>query len=475
MRESLTGADYDWVDSPTFDEYDPELIAAKRRTAEAPPSPGGMTARFGTRWPTTLSRKWKTRREQRKLSLSESVQESTPSRSRASSLRAPSVLEGRAEIPMPLTPSESFIVETPEQLANSAADITSELSPDDAYPAAMTEEEPEVEEKLSRTPLLPPVMAPLQTSHHEEPVQSPLQSPKIVDTPTSPHSPPSTVYNSPMFPTAAVTTTATANVVGYPSPPLSTRPSMSSFHQQALPTPSSEIPPMLLTPSAPPDEWALRLGHANFTIHPEPYEAPEQPTVADVQRLRQDWETARRSYSRHLGRVAECYSTTSRTYALTEEKWATVDTAWRRAHDRALTAVAPSLSASQGPASAPPSPAAAPSAKTLDAEGDHPMPTTTPPAAGPAAATAAADASPPAAGPAVPVDEPPVEPIKLPPLNGPESQGKFPSIGDRGIVGPMQRVSPRAPPSPPPRPSRKRAFWKFLQGVFPLPPMGRAG
>ena len=372
---------------------------------------------------------------------------------------------------MPPTPSESFIAETPEQLVNSADDMQSEFPPMEDDPDAATEE-PEPEEKLSRTPLLPPIMAPLQTNQHEESIQSPLQSPKIVDTPTSPHSPPSTVYNSPMFPTAAVTTTATTNVVGYPSPPLSTRPSMTSIHQHALPTPSSEIPPMLLTPSAPPDEWAMRLGHANFTIHPEPYDMPEQPNVADVQRLRQNWETARRTFSRHLGRVAECYSTTSRTYALTEEKWATIDTAWRRAHDRALTAVAPLLSASQCTTSAPNSPAPLTPANTADMDGDPPKSIATLPRAEVAAMSDKVSIM---AEPTLPVDEPPAEPIKLPPLNGPQSQGKFPSIGDRGIVGPMQRVPPRAPPSPPARPSRKRAFWKFVQSMFPaVPAMGRA-
>ena len=372
------------------------------------------------------------------------------SRSRASSLRAPSVLEGRTEVPLPPTPSESFVLETPEQMLNSAGDISQDIAfPDDTSGAAADGEEVEAEGPFSRTPLLPPVMTSLKTIPDDEPIQSPLQSPKVIETPTSPHSP---ALSSPYFPTPAVTTTATT--ISLPSPPLSTRPSMSSVRHHPLVSslpPASDIPPMLLSPTlVPQDEWALRLGHANFNIKPEPYDAPAQPTITDVQQLRQAWESARREYAKHLSRTGCVYSTTSRPYALTEEKWAAIDAAWKRAHDRALAAIAPharpqirSRAASAAAATAPTSPTNKPT------NADDPVKkegTTTDEAA------------------ILSTDEPSNAPIKMPPLNGPQSAGKFPAIGDRGIVGLMQRAPP---PVAPPRPSRKRAFWKFLQGMFP--------
>ena len=445
MRDSFQGADYEWVDSPGLDDFEFEYAAAKRRRAE-PPSPSGMTARLRTRFP-VLSRQWKSRGgERRKSSLSESFQESIVSRSRASSLRAPSVLEGRTDIPMPPTPSESFIVETPEQLANSTGNVSQDIVDPEAEPP-VEDDEVEPEETLSRTPLLPPVMTSLQSVPQDEPVQSPLQSPKIVETPTSPQSP---ALNSCRFPTPAVTTTATT--IGLPSPPLSSRPSMSSVHRSvhqiqhplstAPVTAAADIPPMLLSPAAAPqDEWADRLGHANFTIYPEPYELPAPTAIGEVQRLRQDWEVARHAYSRHLGRAAECYSTTSRTYALTEQKWATVDAAWRAAHDRAIATLAsPALTIAEAEAEA--------EARTRPTE-----------------ITSAISASAIDPGTTTPAADAPAPPIRMPPLNGPQCAGKFPAIGDRGIVGPMTRAPPPASPT---RPSRKRAFWKFLQGMFPV-------
>ena len=215
LRASHLGADYEWVDSPAFEDFDVDFATAKRRRAE-PPSPSGMTARFRTRFP-VLSRQFTKKGERRKSSLPDSTHEPTVSRSRASSLRSPSLLDGRFDYSMPPTPGESFVVETPERMANSAGDVAQKLAdPASAEQEHGDDKEAEFEEKLSRTPLLPPVLASIRTVPADEPIQSPLQSPKIVGTPTSPQSP---TLSSRHFPTPAVTTTATT--IGLPSPNVS--------------------------------------------------------------------------------------------------------------------------------------------------------------------------------------------------------------------------------------------------------------
>jgi hypothetical protein len=82
------------------------------------------------------------------------------------------------------------------------------------------------------------------------------------------------------------------------------------------------------------DIWAIRLGHANFTIEPEPY-YPPQCTGQACQRLLEGWETARVEYMRVIARVSEHYGPSSPTYRLTEEKWAEIDKKWHTNFDRA--------------------------------------------------------------------------------------------------------------------------------------------
>jgi hypothetical protein len=77
------------------------------------------------------------------------------------------------------------------------------------------------------------------------------------------------------------------------------------------------------------DEWAIKLGHANFHITPEPY-LPEVCDAQTCRQLRDDWEAARVEFMRQAARVSEHYGVTSRTYLLTEQKWAEIDAVWRR-------------------------------------------------------------------------------------------------------------------------------------------------
>jgi hypothetical protein len=76
------------------------------------------------------------------------------------------------------------------------------------------------------------------------------------------------------------------------------------------------------------DEWSDRLGHANFTIVPRPY----QPLTTDLDALtalRADWDLAKVNYTKHLCRTGEHYGMTSNTYTLTQAKWADIEREWR--------------------------------------------------------------------------------------------------------------------------------------------------
>lgn len=76
------------------------------------------------------------------------------------------------------------------------------------------------------------------------------------------------------------------------------------------------------------DYWAIKLGHANFHIKPEPY-LPDVSNMQTCKRLLDDWESARVEYMRVTSRVSEHYGPTSQTYKLTEQKWAEIDDQWR--------------------------------------------------------------------------------------------------------------------------------------------------
>lgn len=119
-----------------------------------------------------------------------------------------------------------------------------------------------------------------------------------------------------------------------PAPAVRAKPSVASF--RLSPTgPDLQIPfPNLLND----DEWCDRLGHANFTILPTPYQ-PEDATLPALKQLRQDWDLARVNYTKHLFRTGENYGETSNIYALTQDKWAEVERSWRRVHDRAMERV----------------------------------------------------------------------------------------------------------------------------------------
>jgi hypothetical protein len=248
---------------------------------------------------------------------------------------------------------------------------------------------------LTSTPLLPPLMVELRASK-DSPMQSPLQSPAIA----SPH--PFSATNSPMV--------GTPQMPSLPSPPLSNRPSISSFHRPGHMTPSSDIPPLPMHDVG--DEWAIKLGHANFDIFPEPY----MPVRCDPETCRQlviDWETARCNFVRHQVRTGEHYGITSKTYKLTEDKWAEIDNQWKKYHDAVVAAALPY------------------GHQDLDSPTS---PTQTAP------------------------------PTLMSAIHGNNDDGKFPELGDEGIVGPMVQIASRMPY----KQSRKTSLLRMFEDMkFP--------
>lgn len=151
--------------------------------------------------------------------------------------------------------------------------------------------------------------------------------------------------------TTAIMSSSMSPMEVLPSPPLSTKQSVSSFRPSHVPHhsisgASSSGSLMLPTPMSPQsagptsapslelhDEWSDLLGHANYTILPRPCRPTDAVSMEGLLLLRADWSLARVNYTKHLMRVGEHYGTTSNTYTLTEAKWAETERAWRAMHD----------------------------------------------------------------------------------------------------------------------------------------------
>lgn len=171
------------------------------------------------------------------------------------------------------------------------------------------------------TPLLPPFMGDDPTSADASRVQSPLQSPSVAGTADEP----------------LCSSITELRLAGVPSPPLSSKPSVTSFRRSracAVRSPSGEASPFTL--SDPNDEWANKLGHANFTIQPEPY-ALESCDLESFQNFRAQWDLARCNFAKHLVRTGEHYGVTSNIYKLTEDKWESINQVWKHHHERILS------------------------------------------------------------------------------------------------------------------------------------------
>jgi hypothetical protein len=299
-----------------------ERSRKKRSGSESPFA--GLTSRIGARFPNMPLWKSNGRRGNPMLSPNtelslESVVLSGGASSRSSSMSAPTrsgqdrMLENTG---LP-TPAVSYYGST--ESINLPAPIDIEKAQ-----ALIEQSDLERERGMATTPLLPPLMtSPLSGP----PPESPLQSPTIA--------PPSSTTE---VPSPALSATP------FPRPSLSTKPSMSSFRFGAnSPEVPLPLPPMLQEH----DEWSDRLGHANFTIFPQPYQ-PEAVNMDALQQLRDDWDAARCNYTKHLVRTGENYGETSKIYALTEAKWANIERRWRATHDTLMAQIAEATSSAPG-------------------------------------------------------------------------------------------------------------------------------
>ncbi|ODM23522.1 hypothetical protein SI65_01111 [Aspergillus cristatus] len=248
------------------------------------------------------------------------------------------------------------------------------------------------------TPLLPPFMGDGPMAAAVAGVTSPLESPTVADISDD-------VLNLDNCASAAISASWKPSVT-IPSPPLSSQPSMTSFHNRpsASTMRSMSDGPSPLYMSDPNDEWANKLGHANFTIHPAPY-MPDTCTMDSFCQLRDDWDLAQCNFAKHLVRTGEHYGVTSNIYKLTEAKWDATNREWKRHHQ----AMQSQLEETHGP--------------TLSLTQSH-------------------------FGPS--------DQVKIPRLH----DNKFPELGDGEIVGPM-KILPCQP-----RPSLKRSFFKFFQDLI---------
>ena len=378
----------------------------RRRSMEQPTNT--PVHRFGGRIG-SLSRRWKNRSAagpQLSIITHHSTPVSQPGSLSSSQILSPALSAiSRHESGLPSSPTLPLLSESPIDVEAGPIDIVQRSEQEEAEPGQAT------------TPLLPPLFTELGKT--EEPVHSPLQSPAI----------------APKTATVGSRTSFETPLSCLPTPPLSTKPSMVSMNNRSRTTtltnsPFGEIPPMQLLED-PSDPWALRLGHANFAIHPEPY-TPENLDLDSYTEYRTNWDQARTHYAKHIARTVEHYGPTSKVYKLTEEKWAWIDNTWKRQHDLMRTALAPVL------------------ARLSDGNSNMQD-------------SAASSA----------VLEKPVTKVIVPVID--DKSGKFPALGDGEIVGPMSVAPPRAhtmdfdrgvgPKSPPPSPHR-RNFFRFFSDIF---------
>ncbi|KAH0543645.1 hypothetical protein FGG08_002083 [Glutinoglossum americanum] len=389
--------EYDLTDSFWSDgDFSPNLQAKKHR-AEGFAS---IATRLSNKLP-SLPKRWKSKKSSVQTSTADNLREAisthtAESQSLSSSGSITQSPGGQFGMQMPPSPARSVLDEEDEE--------SYKISPVDTrnphkYSSSW--------DGIATTPLLPPLLIPGSSTPLESPIQSPLQSPTVAEL-REPFSIVNTPANTPTTPQTKECSSAGRP----PTPPLSTHASISSFHRHKPGhlVPSNEIPPILIGDS---DEWANRLGHANFNIQPEPY-LPEAFDLAACKQIRANWDLARCNFAKHLVRMGEHYGITSKTYRLTEEKWTEIDSQWRRYDEITIS-------------------------KTAEENGVNAVMLSE------AAAT-------------------PMALMKIPSLNDPRSEGKFPKLGDEDIVGPMVQFASQLQR----KPSKKAAFLKFLQDVkFP--------
>lgn len=270
-------------------------------------------ARLGSRLPSLHRLRSASTSRRRDLTFSPasdpSLADRPPRLSRAASSRSSSVsgpaygaVDFAQDPAVPATPALSFY---------GSCESVALPSPLDAVPRTLGKSL-ERDRAAATTPLLPPLLtdAGARQAQPQSLHASPLQSPSMAPSPT------------PEQPTTKP----------FATPPLSTRPSVSSLRRGTVSSAFSDAPSPVPCFFDHQDRWSDRLGHANFTIEPRPY-LPETVDLSALQAFRADWNLARTNFAKHLVRTGEHYGATSRTYALTEAKWAEIEREWQHNED----------------------------------------------------------------------------------------------------------------------------------------------
>ncbi|PPJ50154.1 hypothetical protein CBER1_04847 [Cercospora berteroae] len=312
---SASIADLEWI--PGDDYFDGGYLPGGEREVKRRSSNENMTDSFTARLSHHFSKRFGGHKSNGSVST---VNLRSAPTSRSSSLRLPSTRSFTAP-----NAHETRIASTPQTPAMrpSFHDLPATpqrsraLSSITSRPVDISIPEPDVDacerQELATTPLLPPMMT-NYFSDSQEALRSPLTSPSVAS--------PSVV------PSMANTPVSTPITHGFPTPPLSTKGSAASINKRSshVLQPASEIPHLAIAEET--DRWAIKLGHANFHIYPEPY-LPEVCNAQNCRQLRDDWESARVEFMRQAARVSDNHGVTSQIYKLTEEKWAEIDATWR--------------------------------------------------------------------------------------------------------------------------------------------------
>jgi hypothetical protein len=380
--------DYSLADGPSefsSDNENPLKVAKTRSRANSSESSvTGLASRVGSRLSSFSKRRDRTPTSpptmvSHRLSTKSAPVSRVPSRApsfRMSSAASPIVTPLDVEAEMTPTP-------TPTNIAVESSNPL-EIQLPQAH-------EPIDRKALASTPLLP---IPIPEHIDEDDIQSPLQSPTVIDNAQitrlsmiGPSLSSSVLPEMAMVSPALSAHASTTSLGAMHSSQVMSSPDVSSMH--------------IISPQ---DKWANKLGHANFSVFPEPY-LPEAYNIHACRKLFEDWESARRQFMHQAARTSEHYGPTSQVYKYTEKKWAEIDAQWKRNHELVV-------------------------AKT-------------------------------AANGETPVFQPLAEPAPLTDLPALDDPLKFPKLDGSDIVGPMVKYAKIKQKSS----SKKSAFLKFFNSV----------
>jgi hypothetical protein len=383
LQSSISTAVYD--DSKFAVNYDLSNAADRSLLPRTRPRANtGSRTKLTKRWP-SLSKGWNHRKTSSLSTANsmESIETSYSSRLSSTSRR----------------PEDEFFAhpsyDTKEFL--SGLEMSPPTSPFQSVLFTDEEQEPFDRKKLAPTPLLPPMLDEMSKT---------------------PPPPPTKTQVSPRPFGLGLHASALS-----PSPVIhSSKPSISSsIRSNYSSTQSESLSSSLALLSPPPDKWSEQLGHANFTIHPEPY-LPAALSHMACEKLVSDYAAASAEFVKQQARALEHYGPNSRIYQLTQDKWTEIDGQWRSNMDEVVVQ-ATQMGVDLGNLILEQQQQQGLNHQTSHSRGESGLPMM----------------------------------MSLPPFN-PHIDGKFPTLGDGSIVGPMETVASSNSSSPTQRSPTGRFF-----------------